>query len=482
MLTRVIFATLLLASSAAFGAASLSVAPPTDEQVAALIAKVKAVPPPTDPRNAAARAAAAKATAEAVHEGLKEVSISEGTLAQIEQLNAAVVFGNNAEVSQLLGPRLTELAKEPGLAGARAAELRIVFFTPYVPPAATATAAEKSKVLADWYEAMRPVLKAALTHPGAVESVKAGNGGAVFARLGGSPTATIKADRLIEAVEPLLVPEMSMEAASALGNIIMKVVDPELGLEKARKDELLSRIGSAADGPLARPAEPGKERLVQAVRDTSMRAKSAYLRGELIGGPAPALPFSWCSDPSLKSLADTKGSVTVLDFWATLYDPCITAFPRLREFTARYRDAGSPVRVIAVTSLQGRHIKRSLDAAVKPQRIDCANDPQKEFGLMAEFMVDMGVTWTVAFTPDGCFNPNFGVMGIPHFAVIDAAGKVRYNEIRPGTPAEFKSLADQVDALLKEAGLKVPDAPLPVPAPVPPAAPTPPPPAAPAAK
>lgn len=482
MLSRAILATILFTFSVAQAAAPGSLAPPTDEQVAALIAKVKAVPPPTDVRNAAARAAAMKATADAVHEGLKEVSISEASLAQIEQLNASGVFGNNAEVSRLLEPRLTELAKEPGVAGARAAELRIMFFTPYVPPAPNATAAEKSKVLTDWYEGMRPVLSAALTHPGAVESVKAGNGVAVFARVGGTPTATIKADRLIEAVEPLLLPEMSLEAASALGNIVMKAVDPELGLDKARRDRLLSRIAAAADGPLARPVEPGKERLVQAVRDTSMRAKSAYLRGELIGGPAPALPFSWCSDPSLKELADTKGSVVVLDFWATLYDPCITAFPRLREFTARYREAGSLVRVIAVTSLQGRHIKRSLDSAVKPQRIDCNGQPDKEYGLMAEFMADMGMTWTVAFTPDGCFNPNFGVMGIPHFAVIDAAGKVRYNEIRPGTPAEFKVLADQVDELLKEAGLKVPDTPAPAPAPPAPATPVAPAPPAPPAK
>ncbi|MDP1661597.1 MAG: hypothetical protein Q8L55_06735, partial [Phycisphaerales bacterium] len=134
--------------------------------------------------------------------------------------------------------------------------------------------------------------------------------------------------------------------------------------------------------------------------------------------------------------------------------------PVQRELMARYREAGSPVTIVGVTSLQGMHVKRSQDKAVKPVRIDCRNDPEKEYGLMAEFMQEMEVTWTVAFTPDDCYNPNYGVIGIPHTTLIDSAGRVRFNELRPSSAAEYKALADQIDGLLREAGLRVPDQPV----------------------
>ncbi len=443
----------------------LAAAPPTDEQVAGLIGKIKAVEPPgpADARNRAAYAAYQAARAAALHDGLAEVSLAEATLAQIERVAETGALAANAEAAAVLAPRLAELAKEPGIAGARAAELRIAFFTPYVAPAAGATAEARSKSVSDWFSAVRPVLKAGITHGGALELVKAGKGAYFFGLIGSLPPSAIKEDHLVEAVEPLLVPEMSLETAGNLGNLVSRLCDPELGLEKKRRDHLLDLVAAAADGGLSRQIGPEQQRLAEAVRATSMRAKSAFARGELMGGPMPPIPFSWCSNPSLKSLSDLKGNVIVLDFWATRYDGSITRFPFQRELMARYREAGSPVSVVGVTSLQGLHIKRSLDPGAKPVRIDCRNEPEKEYGLMAEFMQEMEVTWTIAFTPDGCYNPNYGVIGIPHTTVIDPAGRVRLNELRPSTAAEYKVLADQIDALLREAGLKVPDQPMPGP-------------------
>ena len=49
----------------------------------------------------------------------------------------------------------------------------------------------------------------------------------------------------------------------------------------------------------------------------------------------------------------------------------------------------------------------------------------------------------------------FGVRGIPHVAIIDAEGKVRFNGLHPSaTPLEAK--AKMIDGLLAEAGLRVP--------------------------
>jgi thioredoxin-like negative regulator of GroEL len=71
---------------------------------------------------------------------------------------------------------------------------------------------------------------------------------------------------------------------------------------------------------------------------------------------------------------------------------------------------------------------------------------------MPDWLKEMDVTWTVAFSEDSCFNPEFGVKGIPHIALIDAKGLVRYNGIHPSD----KTLEDKIDELVKEAGGKVP--------------------------
>ena len=74
---------------------------------------------------------------------------------------------------------------------------------------------------------------------------------------------------------------------------------------------------------------------------------------------------------------------------------------------------------------------------------------------MTGFIKDMEVTWPVAFAHQEVFNPEYGVRGIPHVAIIDPAGKVRYNGLHPG--GSLKDKADKIDALLKAAGLPVPE-------------------------
>jgi hypothetical protein len=64
------------------------------------------------------------------------------------------------------------------------------------------------------------------------------------------------------------------------------------------------------------------------------------------------------------------------------------------------------------------------------------------------------MTWRVAFTEEDVFNPDYGVNGIPHVAIIDPEGKVRYNGLHPAVP--LKEKADKIDALLKAAGLATP--------------------------
>ena len=154
---------------------------------------------------------------------------------------------------------------------------------------------------------------------------------------------------------------------------------------------------------------------------------------------------------ALKNLSDLRGKVVVVDFWATWCGPCVRSFPNIRTLQERYR--GYEVVILGVTNVQGRHIDR-----LRKQTIDTKGDPAKEFRLMKEFMRDQKMTWTVAFSKQSCYNPDYGVGGVPHLFILDVEGKVRYNGLNPNTDP-YKE-AEKIDGLLKEAGLKYPQQPM----------------------
>ena len=55
------------------------------------------------------------------------------------------------------------------------------------------------------------------------------------------------------------------------------------------------------------------------------------------------------------------------------------------------------------------------------------------------------MTWPVVFTEQRVFNPDYGVHGIPHVAIIGPDGIVRHNGIHPGSdPAGTIEKIDQI--------------------------------------
>lgn len=184
----------------------------------------------------------------------------------------------------------------------------------------------------------------------------------------------------------------------------------------------------------------------RALANLERSAQAAQAKARLVGQPAPALNFKWSSRPGLKTLADFKGKVVVLDFWATWCGPCVASFPQVRELTAHYKQ--SDVEVVGVTSLQGYVM------GLEPQRIDTKNNPEKELALMNDYIKAKDITWSVVFSEEPVFNPAYGITGIPHMAILAPDGTVRHTGLHPAMPHEQK--VEMIDALLKEFGRTIP--------------------------
>lgn len=226
------------------------------------------------------------------------------------------------------------------------------------------------------------------------------------------------------------------EAAASSDNPAFK--DAAETLRVKAVDRLTAILADASPDTDTRMAKRELDNLVAAPKIAS-----------LVGSTAPELDFVWTTrGESLSSLADLRGKVVILDFWATWCGPCVATFPQVRDLVAHYK--GYPVEVVGVTSVQGAtHFKAGAENA---------ENPEQEYEQMTRYIDERDITWTVGFTTQNVFNPDYGVRGIPHVVILDPAGKIRHRALHPASPLSKK--AALIDPILEEFGMSAPAAPV----------------------
>lgn len=373
-------------------------------------------------------AAAAKAK-----ELLEGIDIDELSYAQIDEMQ--MLIGSVDEAMDAAKARLEKLANEPNEDGAKSA------FMVYLMSFDESDTATKAKQLNHLFH-----------HPAFAEAFEAGGIPGLFMYVNYS------GDEVVSAIEPELVKAASlfdektspMQLADAAD--YLKILQNHYETIPAEKREAIrAKLLELTEAAIATLGEDSG-RVGDALERNVEFYNSPIGRGEFLGHPAPEISFIWSNSPTpLSSLADLKGKVVVLDFWATWCGPCIASFPSVRKLKAHYD--GYDVAIVGVTSIQGAHF------TPEHEQIDTEGNPEKEFELMKDFIKQMDMTWTIAFSEQEVFNPDYGVEGIPHVAIIDAKGNVRYNGLHPSSEVTpFAEKTAKIDKLLNEAGLKTPEA------------------------
>lgn len=139
------------------------------------------------------------------------------------------------------------------------------------------------------------------------------------------------------------------------------------------------------------------------------------------GAPAPVFQLNSAAGGRV-NLADYRGQVVLLNFWASWCGPCRTEMPILEQLHKQYKAKGFTM----------------VGVNVEPNSGDALKALQKT-----------PVSFPILFDTDSTVSKLYQVQGMPNTVILDRKGNVRYVH-RGYKPGDENLYLDQIRALIRE--------------------------------